>query len=78
MNTRSCGYHNARKHEEIKNDEQCITLEISLELVCLEKKKYTYSVPRYYVGVSGKGLTTSMNIRTRNSQKIKEGKGCHY
>ena len=69
---RSCGQINFRKQKEIKNDEQCIFLEISLEPGCLEKRKVTSSGPRGSVGRPGKGMTTSMTISTINRSKINQ------
>ena len=46
------GYHNIRKHKEIKNGDQ-------------DKREVTYSVSKNYVGRSVKGLTTSMDLRNR-------------
>ena len=54
---------------EIKNCEQYIVLDISLELGCLENRKFKSSVPRDYLGKSIKRMTTSMNLRTKRSNK---------
>ena len=56
VNMESFGRHNNRKHREIKNGEQYITLEIYLKLDCLDKSKLTSSKSRYYMEISGKGL----------------------
>ena len=65
VNMRSCGCRNTRKQNKIKIGQQYIALENSLELCCLEKSKFTSSGPMDYVGISGKGLTTSLTISTR-------------
>ena len=67
MNMRSCGRRNVRKYREIKNGEQYITLEISLKRDCLDKRKYTSSVSRDYVVISGKWVTTSLTLSTKRT-----------
>ena len=46
-----------------------------MELVCLDKRKFNYSGPMYYVGRSGKGVTVSLTISTRkrsnNNKKVR-------
>ena len=69
---RSCGCCNVRKHKEIKNGEQYIFFEISLKFDCPDKREVTNSGSRAYVGRSGKGLTNSMNIRTRRRLNKKQ------
>ena len=68
----SCGHLNVRKHKEIKNGEQYIALDISSEIGCLDKRKFTSSGPRDYVGRPGERLTTSLTLRTRNSPKSEQ------
>ena len=55
---------NVRKHRDIKNCDQYITLNISLNFGNTEKMKITSSDQKYYLGISGKGLITSMGIKT--------------
>ena len=76
---KSCDCRNIRKNREIKNGEKCINLDISLDFSSLYKMKITSSEPKEYLGRSGKGLITSMGLRTiRGSNKNKKGKLCHY
>ena len=72
MNIQNCGRFNVSKHREIKNGEKCITLDISLDFGSLDKIKITSSEPKYYLERSGKGLITSMGIKTIISAKKKK------
>ena len=64
MNMKHCGRRNVRKHRDIKNGEKYITLKIYLNFGSLDKMKIIYSEPQDYLGVSRKGLITSMGIKT--------------
>ena len=48
---------------EIKNGEQYITSDISLKFGNLDKIKVTSSEPKYYLGISGKGVITSLGLK---------------
>ena len=54
---------NVRKHRDIKNGDQYIAMDISLKSGGLENMKTKYSDPKYYLGISGKGLISSMGIK---------------
>ena len=69
VNMKNCGRHNARKHREIKNVEQYITLIISLKFGSLDKMIITSSKPKDYLGRSGKGLIISLGIKAKARQK---------
>ena len=64
-----CGRHNVRKQREIKNGEQYTALEISLNFVNLEKMKITSSEPKDYLGISGKGFITFLDIKSTRKSK---------
>ena len=53
---------NDRKQRNIKNGEQYITLDISLNFFNLEKMQITSSEPKYYLGRSCKGFITSLGL----------------
>ena len=73
MNMKNGGRRNVRKHREINNSEQYITLDISLNFGNLNKIKITSSEPKDYFGRSGKGLMTSLDLNIiRMSNKIKK------
>ena len=75
VNIKTGGRHNIRKHKEINNTEQYIALDISLEIGNMENMKITTSEPKYYLGRSGKGLITSLGIKTiRSLNKIKNSR----
>ena len=59
-----CGGRNVRKNWKFKNGEKYITLDISLNLCSLDKMKITSSEPKDYLGISEKGLITSLGINT--------------
>ena len=71
-NTKNCGRRNDRNHREIKNGENYITLEISSKFGRLENMKITYSDPKYSLRISGKGLITSMGLKTIGMSKKKK------
>ena len=64
VNIKNCGRRNVRKNRDIKNGENYITLDISLKFGSLDKMKITYSETNNYLGRSGKGLITSLGIKT--------------
>ena len=64
VNMENCGRRNVRKHREIKNDEKHITFDIWLNFGILNKMKITYLQPKDYFKISGKGLITSLGIKT--------------
>ena len=64
MNIENCVRHNVMKHREIKDGEKYTTLDISLDFGSLDKIIITYSEPKDYLGILGKGLITSMGLKT--------------
>ena len=64
VNMKTCVFSNVRKHREIKDSEKYITLDIYLKFGSLEKMKITSSEPKYYFGRPGKGLITSLGLKT--------------
>ena len=69
VNMISCGRHNVSKHMEIKNGDQYNALDISLEPDYLYKREVISSESRDYMGISGNGLNTSLNLRTKRTNK---------
>ena len=69
---RSFGCRNFSKHREIKNGKKYTTLDISLKFGSLDRIKITSSELKYYLGISGKGLITSMGLKTivRSKRKM--------
>ena len=69
VNMTSCIRRNVRKHKEINNSEQYIYLDVSLEIDFLDRRGFTTSESRDYIGISGKGLTKSLTLITKNPNK---------
>ena len=63
----SCGICNVSKHREINNGEKYFILNISSKLDCMYKREVTSSESKYYMGIPGKGLTNSLDLRTKIS-----------
>ena len=69
MNIKNCGRHNVRKHRCIKGSDKYVTLEIPLEFDNLDKARITCSESKNNLGLSGKGLITSLSIKVKASPK---------
>ena len=64
-----CGSHNVRKHRDINNSGKYIILDIYFKLDCMDKREFTSSESNYYMGIIGKEMNTSMDFRTKKSNK---------
>ena len=62
---KNCGSHNVSKHREIKGSDKYITLDVSLKFCSLDKMRIIYSEPEYNLGISGKGLITSLGLKAK-------------
>ena len=69
VNITSCGRSNVRKHRYTKNSEQYIILDVPYKLYCMENREVTSSKSRDHMGRPGKGLTTSLALRNKVSNK---------
>ena len=78
MNIKICGRCNVRKHRDIKYGYKYITLYILLKLSSLKNMKITYSDPKYYLVRSGKGLITSLGLKTIVRSKKKKSQGLSF
>ena len=56
------------------NCEQYIILEISSKIYCMNKREFTSSESNYYMVRTGKGLTTSLSLRTKIPNKNKKSR----
>ena len=63
-NMKHCGRRNVSKHRDIKNGKKYITLDISSDSVSLDNMKIKPSEKKYYLGISGKVLITSLGIKS--------------
>ena len=69
------GRRNVRKHMEIKDSENYVTLDISLKFGNLDKMKITSSESKEKLERSGKGLITSTSFKAKvRSQKCKKAR----
>ena len=67
---KNCGCCNVRKHKEIRGSDKYVTLDISSKFDSLEKMKITSSESKVKLEISGKGLVTSLDFKTKaRSQK---------
>ena len=64
-----CGRRNIKTHKEINNDKKSVILDISYNLDCLDKGKSTFLESNDYIVIPGKGLTTSINLKNKSSNK---------
>ena len=69
VDMKNCGRRNIRKHREIKGSDKYITLDILLKFGSLDKMRITSSDPKYNLGISGKGLITSLYLKAEARPK---------
>ena len=60
---------NVMKQRDTKDSDNYITLDISLKFGSMEKMRITSLEPKYYLGRSGKGLLTSLGLKTNITPK---------
>ena len=78
---RNCGQRNVRKHKEIKDSDERVTLnmyeilKISKKFDDLDKMETTSSESKVKMEGSGKGLLTSLAIKTKARSKIYKCQG---
>ena len=65
MNMKNCGLRKVRKHNEIMGSDKCVTLNISKKFDSLNKMETTSSESKGKLGRSGKGLVTSLALKTK-------------
>ena len=72
---KNCGRHKGRKHKEIKGSDKIFTLDISSKFNILKKMKTTSSESKEKLERSGKGLVTTLDLKTKvRSQKYKKAR----
>ena len=75
VNMKNCGCRKDRKHKEIKGSDNIVTLNVSAKFDSLNKMKTTSSEWKGKLGISGKGLVTALDLRTKlRSKKCKKAK----
>ena len=70
VNMKNCGRRKVRKHKEIKDCDKCVTLNISEKFDSLNNMETTSSESKKKLGRSGKGLVTTMDLKTKARSKI--------
>ena len=65
VNMKNYGRCNIRKHREIKDIDKYVTLDIMLKFDSTDNMKMTYSESKDNSGRSGKGLITSLGLKTK-------------
>ena len=79
VSMKKCGFRNVRKHKNIKDSDKYIILDILLNFGSLDKMRITSSNQKYNLGISGKGLITSLGLKSKaGPKKYKKGKVCHH
>ena len=83
VNMRNCGQRNIRKHKEIKDSDERVTLnmyeilKISEKFDDLDNMETTSSESKVKMEGSGKWLVTALDLKTKARPKNKKGKVCH-
>ena len=81
VNMRNCGQRNVRKHREIRDSDDRVTLnmneilKISEELDNLDKMETTSSESKVKMEGSGKWLVTAMDLKTKSGPKNTKRQG---
>ena len=69
MNMKNCGNNKVRKHKDIKGSDKCVALNISEMFDSLNKIETTPSKSKGKLGISGKGLVTALDLKTKARSK---------
>ena len=69
VNMKNCVRHNVRKHRDIKGSYKYVTLGISLNFGSLDKMIITSSELKDILGRPGKGLITSLGLKSKSRPK---------
>ena len=78
VNINNCGRRKVRKHNEIKGNENIVTMNVSAKFDSLNNMETTSLESKGKLGRSVKGLVTALDFKTKVSfAKIQKGKVCH-
>ena len=69
VNMKVCGHRNVTKHREIKGSDKYVPLYISIKFDSLNKMRIISSESKDNLGISGKGLITSLGLKAKSRQK---------
>ena len=75
VNVKNCGCRKVRKHKDIKGSDRCVTLNISEKFNSLNKMETTSSESKGKLGRSGKGLVTTLALKTQARSKNTKRQG---
>ena len=75
MNMKKYGGHNVRKHRDIKGSYEYVTLNILLKCDSLDNMRITSSESKIKLGISGKGLITSLGPKAKTSPNNTKSQG---
>ena len=65
VSMKNCGHRKVKKHKEIKGSGKSATLDISSKFDSLNKMKTTSSESKGKLEISGKGLVTALDFKTK-------------
>ena len=74
VNMKNCGRRKVRKQKEIRNSDKCVTLNISNNFDSLNNMETT-SESKVKLGISGKGLVTALDLKTKARSKNTKRQG---
>ena len=75
VNMKCLCYRKVRKHKEINSSDKIVTLNVSAKFDSLENMETTSSESKVKLEISGKGLVTALDIKTKvKSQKYKKAR----
>ena len=69
VNMKNFGQRKVRKHKDIKGSDKCVTLNISEKFDSLNKMETKSSESKDKLGISGKGLVTALDLKTKVRSK---------
>ena len=72
---KNCSCRKVREHKEIKGSDKCVTLNISENFDSLNKMETTSSESKGKLGISGKGLVTALDLKTKVRSKNTKRQG---
>ena len=68
-NMKKCGRRKVRKHKEIKGSDKIVTLNVSAKFESLNNTETSSSESKGKLGRSGKGLVTTLALKTKVRSK---------
>ena len=74
VNMKNCGRRKVRKHKDIKGSDKIVTLNVSAKFDSLNKMETTSLESKGKLGRSGKGLVTTLNLKTKVRSKNKKAR----